>query len=322
MGEKILLPQDIAQCGKDYLLERGYEIKIGDGISEEEIVRNVKDCSAIIARLGNYNRKVLEAGEHLRVIARHGAGFDNIDLCAAQEKEVWVTYDPVSNGNAVAEHTVAMLMGIAGSLAEMDYAVRVGDFEIRNRKKTLEIEGKTLGIIGYGRIGRMVAKKAGEGLGMKILVYDRYLSRGERVKTASSVEEVLERSDFVSLHMPLTDDTRGMIGRQELKAMKPGAVLINTARGELVKEKELIEALRKGIIAGAALDVFEQEPPDIENPLLSMKQVLLSPHNAALTENAMNKMAMTAARAVDSVLSGKIPEYVVLEGKLPTVQIS
>lgn len=316
MGEKILLPQDIAQCGKDYLLERGYEIKIGDGISEEEIVRNVKDCSAIIARLGNYSRKVLEAGSQLRVIARHGAGFDNIDLNAAREKKVWVTYDPVSNGNAVAEHTIAMLMGIAGSLVEMDSAVRTGNFEIRNRKKTLEVEGKTLGIIGFGRIGRMVAKKAGEGLGMKILAYDRYQEGGETVKMASTVEEVLERSDFVSLHMPLTDDTRGMIGRQELEAMKRGAVLINTARGELVKEKELIEALRKGVIAGAALDVFEQEPPEAGNALLSMKQVLLSPHNAALTKNAMDKMAMTAAKAVDNVLSGKRPEYVVLEGKM------
>lgn len=314
MGQKILLPQDIARCGKDYLLERGYELKMGRGISEEEIAADVEGCAAIIARLGNFSRRALEAGKELRIIARHGAGFDNIDLKAAQEKGVWVTNDPVSNGNAVAEHTVAMLMGIAGSLVEMDRAVRTGDFGIRNRRLTLEVFGKTLGIIGFGRIGRMVAKKAREGLGMKILAYDRF-SQSEDTQMASSLEEVLGQADFISLHMPLTEQTRGMIGRKELETMKPEAIIINTARGELINEKELIEALQRGMIAGAALDVFEQEPPEAGNPLLSMGQVLLSPHNAALTENAMNQMALTAAKAVDDLLSGRKPEHVVSEGK-------
>lgn len=314
MGQKILLPQDIARCGKDYLLERGYELKMGRGISEEEIAADVEGCAAIIARLGNFSRRALEAGKELRIIARHGAGFDNIDLKAAQEKGIWVTNDPVSNGNAVAEHTVAMLMGIAGSLVEMDRAVRTGDFGIRNRRLTLEVFGKTLGIIGFGRIGRMVAKKAGEGLGMKILAFDCF-SQSEDTQMASSLEEVLGQADFISLHMPLTEQTRGMIGRRELETMKPEAIIINTARGELINEKELIEALQRGTIAGAALDVFEQEPPEAGNPLLSMGQVLLSPHNAALTENAMNQMALTAAKAVDDLLSGKKPEHVVSEGK-------
>lgn len=314
MGQKILLPQDIARCGKDYLLERGYELKMGRGISEEEIAADVEGCAAIIARLGNFSRRALEAGKELRIIARHGAGFDNIDLKAAQEKGVWVTNDPVSNGNAVAEHTVAMLMGIAGSLVEMDRAVRTGDFGIRNRRLTLEVFGKTLGIIGFGRIGRMVAKKAREGLGMKILAYDRF-SQSEDTQMASSLEEVLGQADFISLHMPLTEQTRGMIGRKELETMKPEAIIINTARGELINEKELIEALQRGTIAGAALDVFEQEPPEAGNPLLSMGQVLLSPHNAALTENAMNQMALTAAKAVDDLLSGRKPEHVVSEEK-------
>lgn len=314
MGQKILLSQDIARCGKDYLLERGYELKMGRGISEEEIAADVEGCAAIIARLGNFSRRALEAGKELRIIARHGAGFDNIDLKAAQEKGVWVTNDPVSNGNAVAEHTVAMLMGIAGSLVEMDRAVRTGDFGIRNRRLTLEVFGKTLGIIGFGRIGRMVAKKAGEGLGMKILAFDCF-SQSEDTQMASSLEEVLGQADFISLHMPLTEQTRGMIGRRELETMKPEAIIINTARGELINEKELIEALQRGTIAGAALDVFEQEPPEAVNPLLSMGQVLLSPHNAALTENAMNQMALTAAKAVDDLLSGKKPEHVVSEGK-------
>lgn len=314
MGQKILLPQDIARCGKDYLLERGYELKMGRGISEEEIAADVEGCAAIIARLGNFSCRALEAGKELRIIARHGAGFDNIDLKAAQEKGIWVTNDPVSNGNAVAEHTVAMLMGIAGSLVEMDRAVRTGDFGIRNRRLTLEVFGKTLGIIGFGRIGRMVAKKAGEGLGMKILAYDCF-SQSEDTQMASSLEEVLGQADFISLHMPLTEQTRGMIGRRELETMKPEAIIINTARGELINEKELIEALQRGTIAGAALDVFEQEPPEAGNPLLSMEQVLLSPHNAALTENAMNQMALTAAKAVDDLLSGKKPEHVVSEGK-------
>lgn len=314
MGKKVLLPQDIAEPGKRYLRERGYEIIQGSGIIEEQIMKDVAGCDAIIARLGEFTGKVMEAGPDLKIIARHGAGYDNIDLEAAGRKGIWVTNDPVSNINAVAEHVIAMMLGCAKNLAVMDGAVRAGNFKKRNENLTAEVSGKTLGIIGFGRIGRLVAKKAGAGLGMNILVYDKYAAPVPGIHMAETMEELLSQADFVSIHTPLTGETEGLFGREQFERMKETAFLINGARGELVREAELIEALNQHTIAGAALDVFEKEPPSSDNPLFTMENVLLSPHNAALTREAMDKMALTAAMAVDAALTGKRPDHVVTEG--------
>lgn len=319
MGKKILLPQDIAAPGKKWLLERGYELKHGSGITSEIMAREVKGCDGIIARLGEFDAKVLESEPGLRVVARHGAGYDNIDLEAAERLGIYVTCDPVSNANAVAEHVLALIIGCAKKLVYMDAETRRGNFKRRNEILTIETSGKTLGIAGYGRIGRLVAEKARLGLGMKIIVYDPFLtsiSEGEAaVKTVDSLETLLEQSDFVSLHMPLRDDTKNIMGEKQFRTMKESAYFINAARGGLADEKALIKAVENRWIAGAALDVFEKEPPKPQNPLMQMEQVILSPHNAALTEEAMNAMAMTAARAVDAVLNGRQPEYCVVKGR-------
>lgn len=325
MGETILLPQDIAETGKKWLLERGYEIKLGSGTTSEVIAREVKGCSAIIARLGDFNAEVLASEPRLKVIARHGAGYDNIDIETARTMGICVTYDPVSNGNAVAEHVIALILGCAKAIVSMDQETRKGNFRLRNERLTIETSGKTLGIVGFGRIGKLVARKAGYGLGMKIIAYDPYALSTEKttgsadrgingeVELTDSLELLLKNSDFVSLHMPLTEETKKIMGRKQFEWMKPTAYLINGARGELVDEHALIEALEHGIIAGAALDVFEKEPPDPDNPLLQMEQVILSPHNAALTKDAMDSMALTAAKAVDAVLRGEKPEFCIVE---------
>lgn len=329
MGETILLPQDIAEAGKNWLLERGYEIKLGSGTTSEIMAREVKGCAAIIARLGDFSAEVLASEPGLKVIARHGAGYDNIDIETAKNRGICVTYDPVSNGNAVAEHVVALILGCAKSIVSMDQETRKGNFRLRNERLTIETSGKTLGIAGYGRIGKMVARKAGYGLGMKIIAFDPYALRAEKtdrdtngradresdegVELTDSLESLLRNSDFVSLHMPLTEQTKKIMGEKQFEWMKPTAYLINGARGELVDEAALIRALQQGKIAGAALDVFEKEPPEQDNPLLQMDQVILSPHNAALTRDAMDSMALTAARAVDAVLRGERPEYCIVE---------
>lgn len=315
MKQKVLLPQDIAKPGRDYLLERGYELKMGRGISEELIAEDVRGCSAIIARLGAFGKRVIEAEPGLRVIARHGAGYDNIDVEAAKQAGIWVTFDPVSNGNAVAEHCIALLLACGKNLPVMDRAVRSGNFAVRNQRPTMELSGKVLGIAGFGRIGRLVAQKAGDRLGMEIAAYDPYVNEAKGARMTETLEELLEVSDFVSIHMPSTEETRGMFGMEQFKRMKGTAWLINAARGELVKEKELIGALSQGVIAGAALDVFEKEPPKKDSGLFQLENVILSPHNAALTKEAMERMAVTAAKAVDDVLSGRKPQFVVAEGK-------
>ncbi|WP_368383996.1 hydroxyacid dehydrogenase [[Clostridium] symbiosum] len=318
MGKKILLPQDIAKAGKNWLLERGYELKPGSGITSEIMAREVKGCSAVIARLGEFNEEVLESEPGLKVIARHGAGYDNIDIEAAKRLGISVTYDPVSNIGSVAEHVIALILGCSKKLIYMDRETRTGNYKRRNEVLTIETSGKILGIAGYGRIGRLVAEKARYGLGMKILVYDpiaSVLPEGDAsTERADSLEMLLERSDFVSIHMPLNSETTKIMGKKQFKAMKKTAYFINAARGGLADEKALIEALENGWIAGAALDVFEKEPPDFYNPLMQMEQVILSPHNAALTVDAMDKMALTAAKSVDDVLSGRRPEYCVVNG--------
>lgn len=316
MKRTILLPQDIAEPGKKYLRERGYELKMGRGISEEVIAEDVKGCSGIIARLGTFSKRVMEAEPELNVIARHGAGYDNIDIEEAKKRGIWVTFDPVSNANAVAEHCLGLILGCAKHLTLMDRAVRKGEFQRRNELLSCELSGKVLGIAGFGRIGRMVAEKARNGFGMEILVFDPYVKElPYGIRQAETLEELLEAADFVSAHMPLTKETRGMFGRKEFLKMKQTAWFVNGARGPLVKEEELIMALRERVIAGAALDVFAAEPPAADSGLFEFENVILSPHNAALTEEAMDRMSLTAAKAADDVLSGRRAEYVAVEGK-------
>ena len=314
--KKVLLPQPIAKCGEDYLKEHGCEVIHGRGIDADTIAEDAKDCDAIIARIGDFSRKVIENGKNIKVIARHGAGYDNIDIEAAKEKGIWVTFDPVSNGNAVAEHCIALIMGCAKNISFMDSAVREGNFSIRNKLKTTEVSGKVLGIAGYGRIGKMVAQKAKLGLGMKILAYDVNIDKNNcDVDVAESFDELLEKSDFISVHMPLLESTRHLFNKEAFSKMKETAIFINCSRGPLVDENDLYEALKTGKISMAATDVFEEEPPKGDNPLLTLDNILISPHNAALTNEAMDKMALTAAKAVCDVLNGERPEFIIIEGK-------
>lgn len=306
MGIKILLPQDIAQAGKRYLLERGYELKMGRGADSKTLSEDVIGCSGIIARVGNFSREVMLAEPGLQVIARHGVGVDNIDLSAARELGVIVTNDPISNINSVAEHAIALMLCCAKNMAWFDSVTRSGRFALRTSVLNTELKGAILGIIGFGKIGRLIAKKAALGFEMRVIAYDPYITSAEDwVTLVSSLEALLRESDFVSVNMPVTDENRGIIGKKEFALMKSTAYFINAARGELIRQAELIEALQKGEIAGAGLDVYEHEPPETDCPLFFMDNVILSPHNAALTKEAMDNMALIAAKGIDEVLTGK-----------------
>ncbi|MDF2522464.1 MAG: Phosphoglycerate dehydrogenase [Clostridiales bacterium] len=317
MAKKVLIPQDITAPGKNYLIEKGYEIKMGTGITVDAIAKDVEDCDAILARTAQYPAEVFKAGKKLKVIARHGVGVDNFDVDAATELGIYVCYAPLSNGLSVAEHTITLILALAKNLVKVDKEFRNGDFEIRNRLKGMDVEGKTLGLVGLGRIGTMVAKKAALGLGMKVIGYDPFITKDKVSPEIELVgwDEVFKNSDLVSLHLPATKETKGSVSAKEFEMMKDSAFLINCARGEIVDEAELIKALQEKKIAGAGLDVFQEEPTPKDNPLLKMENVIVTPHYATSTVEAMDRMGLHAAIGIDEVLSGKEPSWVVNKPK-------
>lgn len=312
MAQKVLIPQDVSEEGKQYLRDRGYEIKMGSGITAEAISADVVDCSAILARTAQFPAEVLRAGKLLKAIGRHGVGYDNIDVNAANELGIAVTYAPESNAKSVAEHTVGLLIACAHNFARQDREFRAGNFEVRNQVKGVDLEGKTLSVIGAGRIGAIVARKAIHGLDMKVVAYDPFVKQLPglpEVEFVSTIEEAFKRADFVTLHLPSLPQTKGIVDAKLLGLLKPTAYFINAARGELVVEDDLIAALKEKKIAGAGLDVFKDEPPAKDNPLFGLDNVILTPHSAALTKECTTRMALHAAMGIDDVLSGRAPKW-------------
>ncbi|MGE4283077.1 MAG: hydroxyacid dehydrogenase [Clostridia bacterium] len=312
MALKVLIPQDVAKEGKDYLLQHGYEIKMGSNISVEQLIKDVEDCDAVLVRTAPMTEEVLRAGKKLKIVARHGVGYDNVDVKVAQELGIWATNAPLSNANSVAEHTIGLIIAAARNIFRCGIEFRNGNFEIRNQLNGCDLEGKILGVIGVGKIGSLVAKKATLGLGMKVIGYDPYITSAQidpNIKLINDWEQVFKNADFISLHMPATEKTKGIVGKKEFKMMKPTAYFINCARGEVVNEHDLIEALKAKEIAGAALDVYEQEPPEKDNPLFAFDNVTLTPHNASLTKESAIRMALHAAMEIHEVLSGNRPKW-------------
>ena len=306
---KVLIAQDITPAGKEYLKERGYEVVLAGASDEETLCREAADCDAILVRTARISRRLMESCPKLKVVARHGVGVDAIDVEAATELGIQVTNGPLSNSESVAEHTVALILACAHHIVEMDGCVRGGEWEARNRVRLTELNGKTAGIVGLGRIGRSVAAKLALGMGMHVIGYDSYVkpeTLPDYIELVSGLPELLERSDFVTLHCPSTPETRGSINKECFARMKNTAFLINCARGDVVVEEDLAQALQEKQIAGAGLDVLETEPPAQGNPLFSMSSVILSPHCGAHSYEAFDKMGVHAAMGIDEVLSGKV----------------
>ncbi len=311
MAYKILIPQDVAVEGKDILLNNGYEIKMGSGATEEDLIRDVEDCDAILLRTAPCTRAVLEAGKKLKIVARHGAGYNNVDLEAANELGIWVTNSPDSTTISVAEFTIGAIIAATKRTFLMNYAIKNNNFFYKNNHKGIDLFNKTLSIIGLGRIGKEVAKKAYFGLDMKVIAYDPFVNPDNAPEYVKMVDwdEAFSKADVVSVHMPLTKDNRECIGLNEFEAMKNTAYFINCARGELVKDEHLAHAVKSEMIAGAFTDVFNQEPPSMENPLLSTDDISVTPHMASNTEECMMRMATDAALQIQLVLSGEKPTY-------------
>lgn len=309
---RVLIPQDIAEEGKTFLRERGYKIKMGSGSSIEDIKNDIVDCDAVLIRTAPLPAEVLEVGKKLKVIARHGVGVDNIDVDKATELGIYVTNAPESNSNTVAELALGLIIALARNLIASDKATRSGDFNFRNRQIGNDLEGKILGIIGVGKIGRRLALKAYYGLSMKVIGYDPFLRKEDFPEMMQKIEDrdkIFLESDFVSIHVPSTPDTKKSIGLREFKLMRPNSYFINIARGDLIIEKDLVVALKEGFIKGAAVDVYETEPPSLNHPFFDLNNIILTPHNASHTKECMVRMAVQAAQGIDEVLTGKIPTW-------------
>jgi phosphoglycerate dehydrogenase-like enzyme len=262
-----------------------------------------------------YTRGVLAALPELRVIARIGVGLDSVDIPAATERGIAVTVTPTANHEAVAEHAMALLFAAAKSIPRDDKATRAGEWPIQMHQP---VRGKTLGIVGLGRIGRDTAVRA-LAMRMRVIATEKYPDQAfveQHGIELMELDALLTRSDYVSLHCPLTEETRGLINRQRLAQMRPDSVLINTARGGLVVEEHLLEALTAGQLRGAALDVFEREPVAAANPLLQLDNVVVSAHTAGIDTLAMENMGIEAAQCIIDLSRGQWPDEAAVNGDL------
>ncbi|TAN34135.1 phosphoglycerate dehydrogenase [bacterium] len=319
---RILVADPLAEDGLKRLRQVG-EVTVVSKLAEAELVERIPEFDALVVRSETrVTGPILEAGRKLRVVGRAGVGVDNIDVAAATRKGIVVVNAPRGNIVAAAEHTMALMFALARWVPQADASLKRGEW---TRAKFLgtEIRGKTLGVIGLGNVGSEVAKRA-HGLEMEVVAYDPIVSveRAELFNVALvTLNELLERADFVTVHVPLVDANRNLIGASELALMKPTARLVNAARGGIVDEAALFEALKSGRIAAAAADVFEKEPPG-ENALLTLPNFVGTPHIAASTVEAQVSVAFDVAEEVAAVLAGELPRFAINAPSLPPEELA
>lgn len=311
--KKVLLTEKINSEGLK-LLEGKADVVIARDITEQALMNEVGDAFGIVLKSASrITRRIIEHAPDLKVISRTGAGYDNVDVAAASEHGILVCNLPGINSTPVAEYTIALILGLLKRISELDRYTRGGEWAKRHEYISRDAEGKTLGIIGFGRIGQKVAQKAKYGLGMDILVYDPYVQSQfeDKVNFCDDLKDLFLKSDIISLHVPNLPETKCMVTRELLWKMKREAYIINTSRGDIIDECALIDALRERRIAGAGLDVFEHEPIAQDHPFLRMDNVILSPHSAALTRECGVKMTLEAVGQVIDYLEGRIPPFIV-----------
>jgi len=280
----------------------------GRPLTSDELVQVIPQIDGYIAGLDKIDRAVIGAARRLKVIARYGVGVDGVDLNAAKEKGIVVTNTPGANSASVAELTVGLILSLARDIPDAAQETKSGHWP---RLSGISLEGKVIGLLGFGAIGRQVAHRL-VGFNCRILAYDPYPDREYAQTTAVELvsrDEVVGKSDFLSLHLPLSQETQDLVDSTFIQKMKPGAFLINTSRGELVDELALYAAIQSGQLSGAGLDVFTQQPPDADNPLLALPQVIATPHMGAHTDGATNAMGWRALNDCLAVLRGEKPKH-------------
>jgi len=309
----IVLSQAIHQKGME-LIEKDYNVRVPSELSQEAFDKAALEADAIVLRTNvHVSGEVIRNAPSLKIISRTGAGVDNIDHEACAEKGVLICNLPAANNISVAEHAVSMLLTLAKCLPLMDKSVRSKDgWLVRNKNYPVEVNGKTLGVLGLGAIGSITARICQEGLRMKILAYDPFADKANfpDYEITEDLDEIFTRSEFITLHIPSLPSTKGLVNSRLLSLMKPEAILINCARGGVVDYDALYEALRDKKISAAGLDVFPHEPPAIDDKLLSLPNVIVSPHSAALTKEASIRMHTDACRQIISFFETGKPLWV------------
>lgn len=314
---KVLVSDPLSNEGLEILKEH-FTVDVITGLSEDELSKIIKDYDALVIRSGTtVTQKIIEAADKLKVIGRAGVGVDNVDVDAATKKGIIVTNSPEGNMISAAEHTIAMMMAMSRNIPQANASLKKKEWK-RNKFMGVEVKGKTLGVIGLGRIGSEVAKRA-SGLEMKLMGYDPFISEKRAAELGiklATVNEIAKAADYITVHTPLIKETRNILDEEQFNLMKPTAKVINCARGGIISEEALAKALANGKISGAALDVFIEEPP-FNSPLLDFDNVIVTPHLGASTQEAQVNVAIEIANEIVYVLTGGLAKNAI---NIPSVK--
>ncbi|MFE8697876.1 hydroxyacid dehydrogenase [Cytobacillus sp. FJAT-53684] len=315
---KILQILSMYHMEGEKILAEGANVIRTDTIDPIALCELVKDVDGIVLRApAKITKEIIDAAPHLKVISGAGVGLDNIDVQYATEKGIPVLHAPSVNSVSTAEHAITLLMALSKTLIPFHKEMSNGNYNSRMSLKTYELKGKKAGLIGFGSISKEVAKRLKNGLEMDVTVWVRKYDEQKHgfanelgIHVTTDLDSIFQNSDFVSLHIPLSEHTKGFINQHHFNLMKPSAYLINTARGGIINHEDLYEALKQGKMAGAALDVFDPEPPPKDHPILTCPNVIVTPHVGGTTVECNYIMATTVARNVIQLLNGKVPEYI------------
>jgi D-3-phosphoglycerate dehydrogenase len=311
---KILVTDSLAPQGIE-VFERaqGFEVNVRIGVKPDELQKIVADYDGWVIRSGTkITAELIEAAKNLKVIGRAGVGFENIDVDAATKKGIVVMNTPGGNNVTTGEHTISLMMALARHIPQAVASLKGGKWD-RNKFVGVELCNKTLGVVGLGNVGRIVAERAA-GLRMKVIGYDPFISSESIARMGvepASLDDLLGKSNFITVHVPLTSETQGLINREAIAKMKPGVRVINCARGGIIDEKDLADAVRAGKVAGAALDVYVDEPPAQDHPLIKLDQVITTPHLGASTDEAQLNVAIAVAEQMVDFLAKGVVRYAV-----------
>ena len=316
--KKIAVIEQIHNDGLELIRKNpDYEYELITDVSEENLIKKLPEFDGCTLRVSKLGENILKHCTKLKVISRHGVGYDNVDLSFIKKKNISLLITATANAVAVAEHVIYMMLSISKSINQYDNEVRLGNFKKNASKiETLELFKKEMLIVGFGRIGRSLIKRC-LGFDMKINVFDPFVDDkiiknfgGNKVE---NLDEGLETCDYLSLHIPLTEKTKNLINYEKIKTMKKNAIIINTSRGGIINESDLNKALENNIIFGAGLDVFEKEPIEKDNPLINNKKVLLSPHSATFTNECKSRMAIETTKNIIDFFENKLDKSMIVK---------
>ena len=314
MRKKVLITEAVSDVGLNFLRENGYELVIGTGPSEATLLKECPDCDGALTRNGKFTAQVFDACPKLKVVSMHGIGVDGIDVDAATVRGIQVCNAAESNQRSVAEYAIGLILMLAKQSVTYHNGLKNGKMMDVRKVYGSGVSGKTLGIIGMGNIGTQVARMAAHGLGMNVIGYSRRITKEQKMDfgvLTPDMKLVISSADYLSLHLPGSGSTQKLLSAEKLSWMKSSAFLINTGRGEVIDESALIQMLQEKRLRGAALDVFEGNLPKEDNPLLSMDNVIVTPHTAAFTTEALERMSYQAALGIVEVLEQRPVTYAV-----------